>query len=151
MKMTLTNLDIVNIVNYVNSEDSIAKNTAMKFSVEFAWKFRKNAKKLTDAYEVFTKLQEEIQNGYSTDAYSSENENGQRFVKPEFMEEYAKKINELFAQTNEIDVDMVKIEKICVGGMDKLELSIPDIDAISFMIDDSFEESKSEQTDIETK
>lgn len=141
MKMTLTNIDIVNIVNYVNSENSIAKNTAMKFAMEFAWKFRKNIRKLTDAYEEFMKLQEELRNGYSTDEYSTESENGERFVKPEFIEEYSKKLNELFVQTNEIDIDMVKIEKIAIGGMDKLELSIPDMEAISFMIDDSFDET----------
>ena len=150
MKMTLTNIDIANIVNYVNSENSIAKNTAMKFAMEFAWKFRKNVKKLTDAYEIFTKMQEEIMQSYSTDEYSIENENGERFVKPEYIEEYSKKLNELYAQTNEINIDMVKVEKICVGGMDKLELSIPELEAISFMIDDSFEEEdKVEKVDVE--
>ena len=140
MKMTLTNIDIANILNYVNSENSIAKNTSMKFAIEFAWKFRKNIKKLTDAHEVFAKLQEEIMQSYSTDEYSTKNENGERFVKPEYMDEYSKKLNELFMQTNEIDIDIVKIEKIAIGGVDKIELSIPELEAISFMIDDSLYE-----------
>lgn len=142
MKMTLTNLDIANIVNYVNSDNSIARNTAMKFSMEFAWKFRKNIKKITDAYEIFTKLQEEIVQSYSNDDFSTENERGERFVKEEYIAEYNGKINELFAQTNEINIDRVKVERIAVGGMDRIELSIPELEAISFMIDDSFDEEE---------
>lgn len=145
MKKTLTNIDIANIMAYVNSEDSISRKTTMKFTMEFVWKFRKNVKKLSDAHETFTKLQEEIMQGYATDEFSYVNEDGNRMVKEEYINEYGQKMNDLYLQTTELDVDMVKIEKLCMGGlegMDKVELSIPELEVLSFMIDDDFEEEK---------
>lgn len=145
MKTSLTNIEITNIMAYVNNENSIMNNTTMKFTMEFAWKFRKNVKKLADAYEIFTKLQEEIMQSYATDDYSEVNEAGDRVVKPEFVEDYSKKINDLYLQENSIDIDYVKIDKLCLGGlegMDKVELSIPELEVLSFMIDDRVEEKE---------
>lgn len=147
MKITLTNIELTNIMGYINSEDSIAKKANMKFTMEFVWKFRKNVKKLNDAYDMFTKLQEEIMQSYATDEYSFVDENGNRLVKPECIEEYSRKMNELYLQSNELDIDMVKIEKLCMGGlegMDKVEISIPELEVLSFMIEDDFEEEKKE-------
>lgn len=153
MKMTLTNIDIVNIMSYVNSDESIARNTTMKFTMEFVWKFRKNIKKLTEANDMFNKLHEEIMNSYATDEFSYVDENGNRMVKQEYLNEYSDKINELYLQENEINVDKVSIEKVCVGGlegMDQVGVSIPELEVLSFMIDDSEESTgKWEEVKIE--
>lgn len=143
MKITLTNLEISNIMNYVNSENSIAKNTTMKLTIEFAWKFKKNIKKIADAYDIFSKMREEIMQNYSTDEFSYE-ENGNRMVKKEYISEYYEKINELFLQTTEVNVDTVKLEKMAVD-MDKLEISVPELEALSFMIEDNFDDKNTEK------
>lgn len=145
MKISLTNIEITNIMGYVNSDNSIMKNTTMKFTMEFAWKFRKNVKKIADAYDIFTKLQEEIMQSYSDDEHSELNEDGNRMVKPEFAEEYSQKMNDLYLQETSIDIDYVKLDRLCLGGiegMDRIELSIPELEVLSFMIDDRIEENK---------
>lgn len=144
MRTTLTNLEITNIMNYVNSENSVAKNTTMKFTIKFAWKFKKNVKRLADAYDTFIKMREEIMKEYSGDEFSYEEEStGNRYVKQEYMNEYYGKINELFLQTTEIEIDKVKLEELA-ADMDKFELSIPELEALSFMIDDTDEAEKVE-------
>lgn len=144
MRTTLTNLEITNIMNYVNSENSVAKNTTMKFTIKFAWKFKKNIKRLADAYDTFIKMREEIMKEYSGDEFSYEEEGtGNRYVKQEYMNEYYGKINELFLQTTEIEIDKVKLEELA-ADMDKFELSIPELEALSFMIDDTDEAERVE-------
>ena len=152
MKKTLTNLEIANIMAYVNSEDSISKNTTMKFTMEFVWKFRKNIKRLSDAQEIFKKLQEDIMQYYATDEYSYIDEEGNRLVKNEYVDEYGQKMNDLYLQENKIEIDTVKIEKLCVGGlegMDKIGLSVPELEVLSFMIDDSFMDEEEPIEEVE--
>lgn len=150
MKISLTNIEITNIMGYVNSEDSVMKNPTMKFTMEFAWKFRKNIKKIADAYDTFTKLQEEIMQNYSDDEYSELNEDGNRMVKEKFIEEYSQKMNDLYLQETSVDIDYVKLDRLCLGGiegMDKIALSVPELEVLSFMIDDRIEEKETENND----
>lgn len=140
MKKTLKNVEIINIVDYLNSEKSIAQDIDAKFTMDFLWKLRKNIKKIDSLCKDFYSMQEEIVQKYQNDEYSFlEEENGTRCLKEEFIEEYSNAINELLSQENEIELDIVSIDKVCVGGlegMDKVGMSLPELEAISFMIED---------------
>lgn len=145
MKIILTNIDISNILSYTNSENSIANNTTTKFTMEFCWKFTKNIKKLSELNESFLNLQQELISNYISDDYSFTSETGERILKPEFVDEYNQKLDELVSQENEIDIDKVRLDKVVIGGMDgldKIELSVPELEVLSFMIDEPIIETK---------
>lgn len=140
MKKTLKNFEIVNITEYLNSERSIAQNVDVKFTMDFLWKLRKNIKKIDSLCKDFYSMREEIVQKYQSDECSFlDEETGNRCLKDEFIAEYSNSINELLAQENEIELDVVTIDKVCVGGlegMDKVGMSLPELEAISFMIED---------------
>ena len=138
MKKTLTNLEVANIIAYSNTEDSIAQNIAIKFPMSFAWKFRKNLNRLKTVNDNFAQRQQEIISFYSDDTYSyvNDKENSSRIVKDEYVEEYNKKLSDLYAQSTDLDIDQVKLSELLAA---KIELSIPELDILSFMIDEENE------------
>lgn len=139
MKISLSNFEIMNIIGYVNNEDSIVVNTAKKFSVTFVWAFRNNIKTLLALNESINQLDQEIMDYYADDEYSYTNEDGIRVVKNEYLGEFNNKRLELFNQVNDVEIQKVKLNKLVPGGIDALDdvgVSIRDMDMLSFMIDD---------------
>lgn len=139
MKITLTNFEIANIMGYLNSEESIVRNTTTKFSMEFCFAFRNGLRELKALYEDITQLHQEIDNEFSTEEFSEMNEDGQRVVKPEYVELYNKKISDLYNVKNELNIKKVKISHVTPGGIEGLldvGISFPELDVLSWVIDD---------------
>lgn len=136
MTVTLTNLEILNIVEYANSENAIV-NTPNKFSAKFAWNWRKNIKKLRELNNEFVSLQQDLINYYSNDEYSYVNDEDNRVLKDEYIQEYNEKLQELYMESNEIDINEIKIDNLVPGGIDALDefgISVTELDLLSFMI-----------------
>lgn len=138
MTITLSNLDIANIVGYANNENAII-NTTNKFTAKFAWNWRKNMKKLRDLNDEFNLLQQDLINYYSNDEYSYTREDGSRVVKDEYIDEYNSRLQEMYTETNEIEINTVTIDQLVPGGIDALDdfgISMPEFEVLSFMIED---------------
>lgn len=147
MKVNLTNIEIANIVAYSKLETSVVQDASYKFSITFAWNLKKNLGKLLKIYEDFVQMQNEIMDVYSDDEHSEITEDNQRRVKTEYFAEYNEKMNALYNEQNEVEISIVKLDKIVPGGIEGLDntgISIMDLDILSFMIDESetAEESK---------
>ena len=137
MKKELMNIEIDNIIAYMNKKDSIIRNPEAKLSIEFAWKLRKNLKRLSSIYDTFVQARNEIINYYSSDEYSTDIGDGKRKVKDEYLNEYNKKISELCLQKNEVTIDMAKIEDVMPGS--NQGLTFEELNILSFMIEDEVE------------
>lgn len=137
--ITLTNLDIENIVAYANNDEAIVNKTN-KFSAKFAWNWRKNMKKLRDLNAEFTSLRQDLIDRYSADEYSyTREEDGARIVKEDYVEEYNTRLQELYMESNDIEVNTVKIDHLLPGGSDALdsfEISVAELEVLAFMIED---------------
>lgn len=146
MKVNLTNIEIANIVAYSKLETSVVQDASYKFSITFAWNLKKNLGKLLKIYEDFVQMQNEIMDVYSDDEHSEITEDNQRRVKNEYFAEYNEKMNALYNEQNEVEISMVKLDKIMPGGIEGLDntaISIMDLDILSFMIDESETEEES--------
>lgn len=146
MKVNLTNIEIANIVAYSKLETSVVQDASYKFSITFAWNLKKNLGKLLKIYEDFVQMQNEIMDVYSDDEHSEITEDNQRRVKTEYFAEYNEKMNALYYEHNEVEISMVKLDKIVPGGIEGLDntgISILDLDILSFMIDESVTEEES--------
>lgn len=137
MKKELMNIEIDNIIAYMNKKDSIIRNPETKLSIKFAWKLRKNLKRLSSIYDTFVQARNEIINYYSSDEYSTDIGDGKRKVKDEYLNEYNKKISELCLQKNEVTIDMAKIEDVMPGS--NQGLTFEELNILSFMIEDEVE------------
>ena len=137
----LTNAQIVEILSYATGENSIFSNKTMKFNTRFIWNLRKNIQRLVSCQEVFSQLQKEIFDHYSSDDYSVwDEEVQQRRIKDEYGEEYNQKITELYQQENELVINTVKVDEIFPPDSNE-GLSIPEMNVLSFMIEDDENES----------
>ena len=146
MKENLTNIEIANIVAYSKLETSVVQDASYKFSITFAWNLKKNLGKLLKIYEDFVQMQNEIMDVYSDDEHSEITEDNQRRVKTEYFAEYNEKMNALYNEQNEVEISIVKLDKIVPGGIEGLDntgISIMDLDILSFMIDESETEEES--------
>ena len=128
--MIVTNSDILSIVGFANAEGSFVNNPGVKLTVKFAWNWRKNIKKLQDLANDINDMRQRIMEEFSDDEHSYANEDG-RFVKDEYLQEYTGRIAELYAQENDVEVAKVKIE-----DLGNFEISVPEMDAIGFMIEE---------------
>lgn len=144
MKVNLTNIEIANIIAYSKTETSVVQDASYKFSITFAWNLKKNFSKLMKIYDDFVQMQNDIMAAYSDDEHSDITGH-QRKVKDEYLVEYNNKMNELYCASNEVEIAMVKLDKLVPGGINGLDnsgMSIMDLDILSFMIDESETESK---------
>lgn len=147
MKVNLKNIEIANIVAYSRLETSVVQDATYKFSITFAWSLKKNLGKLYKLYEDYVQMYNEIIEFYNDNEHSVTDECGQRHIKEEYLQEYNNKISELYSADNEVDISMVKLSKIVPGGLNGLDnsaMSVMDFDILSFMIDESEEESVTE-------
>lgn len=146
MKVNLTNIEIANIIAYSKTETSVVQDASYKFSITFAWNLKKNLSKLMKIYDDFVQMQNEIMDVYSDDEHSEITEDNQRRVKTEYFAEYNEKMNALYNEQNEVEISIVKLDKIVPGGIEGLDntgISIMDLDILSFMIDESETEEES--------
>lgn len=140
MKVTLTNLEIANIMGYIHSQESVVRNTTTRFSMEFCFAFRNGLRKMEELFGDLTQLRQEIDTEYASDEFSELQKDGQRMVKEEFLESYNKKLDDLYCVKNELDIRKVKISHVAPGGMEGLSqvgISFPELDVLSWIIDDS--------------
>jgi hypothetical protein len=128
--MKLTNSEILTITGFAKASSSFVNNPAAKLTVKFAWNWRKNLKKLQELTDEINAMRQKIVDEFSDDEHSYANDDG-RFVKAEYLEEYASKVDELLSQENEVEISKIKIE-----DLGNIEISIPEMDAIGFMIEE---------------
>jgi hypothetical protein len=144
MKVTLTNADINFIRNFINENGIVGgKGEPIEFSLSFAWKLRKNIKNVINPlYVDIQEKRRDIDKKYSDPKYSETKEtdkNGNVIgfdIKPEYIDDYRKEVNEFMGLKNEIEIDVATIDEV---GVDKISIDI--LDAVGFMlVDDSDEE-----------
>lgn len=117
-KITLKNFEIVNIMEYMNSE-SYWQNHNDNISGKLSWIIRKNRKKLGELSKLIGEAEEEINKDFEDNDKITEvvdpetNEStGQRIIKKEFEEEYIARKQDLFNQSNEVDMEMIDAEML---------------------------------------
>lgn len=128
--MKLTNSEILTITGFANAPSSFVNDPTTKLTVKFAWNWRKNLKKLQELADEINAMRQKIVDEFSDDEHSYTNDAG-RFVKAEYLEEYGSKVDELLSQENEVEISKIKIE-----DLGNIEISIPEMDAIGFMIEE---------------
>ncbi len=97
-----------------------------------AWKRRLNLNKILEANRIIDEALDDVSAKFSDDDHSTfDEEKGQRLVKPEFLEEYAKLRTEILDQDTDIEVKKIKIEEI-----GDILLSEADMDTLAFMIEE---------------
>lgn len=101
----------------------------LSLPAKVAWKRRLNLKKLADAKQVIDEALIDIERAYSDDEHSEVNGDGARIVKPEYMEEFAKKRTDILSQDTEIEFNTISIE-----DLGDLSLTDSEMDTIEFMI-----------------
>ena len=123
--MTLTNLQIIEILRGINS----ITESDTKYPVAFLWKLNGNIKKLSEIQSRIAEEEQKIDSEYSTEEKATQNENGWQ-IKEEFRAEFVSQKQELFAISNEIDLDLIPISMI-----EQLEFTPSEFEALSVMID----------------
>lgn len=141
----LTNLEILNIYNYVNrSEDLNGEKTypmlklLNQFSTKVKWAFHVNLKKIEDVVTIYNNVVKDVQQEYSDDEHSIEstdtdnNKTKIRTIKEKYLKEYQEKIQELLLQENEISIKLISIDDLSDANLDFADLEI-----LSFMINEN--------------
>ena len=127
----MKNYEIVTIVNAFEKLKT-SDETGPLLPAAIAWKRRLNLSKLLDANRIINEALDEVSAKFSSDEYSIfDKEKGQRLVKPEFLEKYAKLRAEVLEQETELEIKKVKIEEI-----GDIILSDSDMDTLAFMIEE---------------
>ena len=124
-QLTLTNLQIIEILRGINS----ITESDTKYPVAFLWKLNGNIKKLSEIQSRIAEEEQKIDSEYSTEEKATQNENGWQ-IKEEFRAEFVSQKQELFAISNEIDLDLIPISMI-----EQLEFTPSEFEALSVMID----------------
>ena len=129
--ITLKTFDALNILFWVESEDSFWNNT--KLPIKLQWDMKKNIDALSEIRNTYNDFYRKVQQKYSDNKYSEEvtTENGQvdRMVKEEFISEYNKELNDILSTDNEVKIRQFNIEDFGSVDIDK-----KDMDMLSFFI-----------------
>jgi len=133
MEKTLTNYDIVTILNGIQQE--VFTNKEAEFNLKFAWKLRKNIKTLMSLNDIYVEEMQKIEQAFADDEHSqvTTNENGEetRQVKREYAKDFNSKRNELLGCENKVQVEMADIDEM---GVEKISPVV--LDLLSFMINE---------------
>lgn len=161
MKKNFKNIEVLNIVAYVNN---MSKEKVDELPLKFRWNLKKNMDKLrpiAESYETFRNERvQEIQREWFNEEKSEEfmqtktDENGEpikdeegneitepmRKIKDEYMEEYQKtvgelngKLNEIAYEDNEVDIATIDFDTFIDGLPDESKIDFDDITMLSFM------------------
>ena len=129
--ITLKTFDALNILFWIESEDSFWNNT--KLPIKLQWDMKKNIDAFSEIRNTYNDFYRKVQQKYSDDKYSEEftTENGQvdRMVKEEFISEYNKELNDILTTDNEVKIRQFNIEDFGSVDIDK-----KDMDMLSFFI-----------------
>ena len=129
--ITLKTFDALNILFWVESEDSFWNNT--KLPIKLQWDMKKNIDAFSEIRNTYNDFYRKVQQKYSDDKYSEEvtTENGQvdRMVKEEFISEYNKELNDILSTDNEI-----KSRQFNIKDFGSVDIQKKDMDMLSFFI-----------------
>ena len=129
--ITLKTFDALNILFWIESEDSFWNNT--KLPIKLQWDMKKNIDALSEIRNTYNDFYRKVQQKYSDNKYSEEvtTENGQvdRMVKEEFISEYNKELNDILSTDNE-----VKIRQFNIEDFGSVDIQKKDMDMLSFFI-----------------
>lgn len=128
----MKNYDIINISNAYQNTDG-----KLKLPVSVAWKRRLNFKKIMEARRVIDETIREIGQEFLDDEHSFPAEGDRREIKPEYRDEYVKRVREIEEQDTPIDI--LKIDSIDELG--DIDISDVELDTIVFMVNIEQEES----------
>ena len=131
--ITLKTFDALNILFWIESEDSFWNNT--KLPIKLQWDMKKNIDAFSEIRNTYNDFYRKVQQKYSDDKYSEEvtTENGQvdRMVKEEFISEYNKELNDILSTDNEI-----KIRQFNIKDFGSVDIQKKDMDMLSFFINE---------------
>lgn len=141
-EITLKNFEIVEIVNQLESADSILKSTSQdkKLPISILWIIDGNYRTLKSYFERIQEKEQAINQEYFNDEKSELNSDGYREVKVEFREEFLKAKNDLFAIENTIS-----IEKVQINQLEGYNFIPSDFNSIRFMLTDSTDDEQVQQ------
>ena len=129
--ITLKTFDALNILFWIESEDSFWNNT--KLPIKLQWDMKKNIDSFLEIRNTYNDFYRKVQQKYSDNKYSEEvtTENGQvdRMVKEEFISEYNKELNDILSTDNEI-----KIRQFNIKDFGSVDIQKKDMDMLSFFI-----------------
>ena len=129
--ITLKTFDALNILFWIESEDSFWNNT--KLPIKLQWDMKKNINAFSEIRNTYNEFYSKVQQKYSDDKYSEEitTEDGHvdRMVKEEFIVEFNKELNDILATDNEVKIRQFNIEDFGSVDIDK-----KDMDMLSFFI-----------------
>ena len=139
--ITLKTFDALNLLYWIESEDSFWNNT--KLPIKLQWDMKKNIDAFSEIRNTYNDFYRKVQQKYSDDKYSEEvtTEDGRvdRTVKEEFISEFNKEINDILATDNE-----VKIKKFNIEDFGSVDIDKKDMDMLSFFINEEDESGEVE-------
>lgn len=139
--ITLKTFDALNLLYWIESEDSFWNNT--KLPIKLQWDMKKNIDAFSEIRNTYNDFYRKVQQKYSDDKYSEEvtTEDGRvdRTVKEEFISEFNKEINDILATDNE-----VKIRKFNIEDFGSVDIDKKDMDMLSFFINEEDESGEVE-------
>ena len=129
--ITLKTFDALNILFWIESEDSFWNTT--KLPIKLQWDMKKNIDAFSEIRNTYNDFYRKVQQKYSDDKYSEEvtAEDGHvdRMVKEEFVVEFNKELNDILATDNE-----VKIKQFNIEDFGSVDIQKRDMDMLSFFI-----------------
>lgn len=139
--ITLKTFDALNILFWIESEDSFWNNT--KLPIKLQWDMKKNIDAFSEIRNTYNDFYRKVQQKYSDDKYSEEvtTEDGHvdRMVKEEFVVEFNKELNDILATDNE-----VKIRQFNIEDFGSVDIQKRDMDMLSFFISEEDESGEVE-------
>ena len=139
--ITLKTFDALNILFWIESEDSFWNNT--KLPIKLQWDMKKNIDAFSEIRNTYNDFYRKVQQKYSDDKYSEEvtTEDGRvdRTVKEEFISEFNKELNDILATDNE-----VKIKQFNIEDFGSVDIQKKDMDMLSFFINEEDESGEVE-------
>lgn len=136
MIKTLTNYEISVIVKELSQANSIlyTDDDTKRFPIKILWKIDGNFQKLQDLSKRIEEAKRKINLSYSTEEKSNETITADgkpiRQVKPEYLQEYQKELNDLYTITNDIEIDTIKLDAV-----ENMNVTPHDFNLIKFMIE----------------
>lgn len=139
--ITLKTFDALNILFWIESEDSFWNTT--KLPIKLQWDMKKNIDAFSEIRNTYNDFYRKVQQKYSDDKYSEEvtTEDGRvdRTVKEEFISEFNKELNDILATDNE-----VKIKQFNIEDFGSVDIQKKDMDMLSFFINEEDESGEVE-------
>jgi hypothetical protein len=143
----IVTFEVLNIINWMESENGFLIKNELPIKVQ--WGMRNNLKAFDEVRMKYNEFVDKLHRKYSDDKYSeiSTSENGQeiRVVKAEYIADYNKEMDEIYATENEI-----KLEQFSLEDFGDADITLRDMDILSIFIKNNDEnEDKTEKENVE--